>query len=181
MIPAVPPPSRLAVWVVAGSLLPGAARCGAGSEAENQEKTMAGAPLKVVVETADSYRAGDAVPVKVVVTSISEDPVLVNARLLTNFEISEGELYFRIQDTQGKAYDFQALISPRDVNDQDFVLLDRGKSVEKSVDLRASYALKQPGSYQVAATYRNEYDWSSDGHKAWQGEVGSQPVTVRLQ
>ena len=142
---------------------------------------MTSSPLKVTLQLEDSASASRPVEAKVVLTNTSKAPVLVNTRMLTNFQTSEGELSFEITGPPGTKHDFQVMVTPRDLNAQDFVLLDPGKSTATTVDLTRYYGLENPGKYEISVSYRNEAEWSKDGHDAWTGEVSSERATLRIR
>jgi hypothetical protein len=147
----------------------------------SRRKTLMQA-VSVTVKTSDHYAAGRPVPVTVQITNESKRPVLLNKRLLVNHEISDGELFFVVESEQGNDYrhGFQALVTPRDLDDEDFVAVSPGDSISKTVDLADRYALKEKGFYTLTVTYRNEHEWSKDGLRAWKGSVRSNPARIRV-
>jgi hypothetical protein len=137
--------------------------------------------LSVRIKVSDHLRTGSPVEVTVLVTNSGNTPVLVNRRLLVNHEVSEGELFFRIESSTNKNFTFQALVTPRDLDDNDFQVLKSGESISKTVDLSNRYAVKEPGQYKITAIYRNTYHRSKAGLDAWIGSVASTPIIITLE
>ncbi len=137
--------------------------------------------LSVRIRASDHLPAGSSVEVTVLVTNTGNTPVLVNRRLLVNHEISEGEIFFRIESSTNKSFSFQALVTPRDLDDNDFQVLKIGETISKTVDLADRYAVKEPGQYKIAVVYRNTYHRSKAGLNAWIGSISSPPITVVLE
>lgn len=141
---------------------------------------MSAAP-KVTLAAQPSYPAGGPVPVKAVVTNASAEPLLVNSRLLVTFAVGEGDLAFDIEGSGGQGYEYRAFVTPGDLQDRDFVVLQPGSSIEREVDLARDYSLKVPGPYRAAVVYRNAREWSRAGMTAWTGETRSEPVVIELK
>ena len=80
----------------------------------------------------------------------------------------------------GKRVEIQRLITPLSVRDQDFVLLERGQSMQRSVDLADLYGISRKGLYKVQVSYHNEVDHIGSQH-AWKGVVWSEPVEITLR
>jgi len=137
--------------------------------------------LKVELQMENEAQAGSSLDAKVVLRNVSAAPVLVNGRLLVNSQLFPGELFFAIESENGRKFDLQVLLRTRPLTQQDFVVLDAGRSIEKTVSLKNDYGVDEPGIYTLSVTYRNEQEWSRDGQSAWVGEVSSEPVHLQLR
>jgi hypothetical protein len=138
-------------------------------------------PLEVLIQASNHYPATDPVQVTVIVTNLFDMPLMMNSRMLVNHPLLQGELAFRILGPQGKKIEIQRLITPLSVRDQDFVILNRGESMQRSVDLSDLYGFSEKGTYKVWACYHNEVDHVDASRRAWKGAVWSEPVEVQLQ
>jgi len=136
-------------------------------------------PLEVLIKSATSYALSDPVEVTIIVTNLFDAPLMMNSRMLVNHARLPGEIAFRIQGPDGKNVNIQRLITPLSVRDQDFITLERGQSMQRTVDLSDLYGLTRKGDYKVQAAYHNEIDHVGELH-AWKGVVWSEPVDIQL-
>ena len=137
-------------------------------------------PLEVLLKTATHFHAGDPVVVTVIVSNLFDAPLLMNTRMLVNQPRLQGELAFRITDPSGKRVNIQRLITPISIRDQDFVVLGRGESMQRTIDLADLYGIHRKGAYTLRAYYHNDVDHTSDSQKVWRGVVWSDPVEIEL-
>jgi hypothetical protein len=138
-------------------------------------------PLEVALKARTHYPLGDPIPVTITITNLFDPPLLLNGRLLVNHRRLPGEVSFSITDPDGKRCDFQRLVSPMAVTNEEFVLLARGMSIQRTVDLADFFAMRKKGVYKVQAYYHNEMDLIVNGSRAWMGQVVSDVNEVSLQ
>jgi len=134
--------------------------------------------LEIWLQAEEAYHSRKPIKVTVMVSNRSTDPLLVNKRMLFNFEGLEGELFFDVQDPRGEAMSFQLLITPREPRNDEFVVLKPGHAIQRTVDLKELHKIKRKGTYKVRVTYRNVYERSLDSMRAWMGSVSSDPLTL---
>ena len=137
-------------------------------------------PLEVLLKAGAHYQAGGPVDVTIIITNLFDAPLLMNGRMLVNHPLLQGELSFRIMDPQGKRIDIQRLITPLMTRDQDIVTLDRGQSMQRSVDLADLFGITRKGIYKVQVSYHNDIDRTVAAQHAWKGVVYSEPVEIQL-
>ena len=133
----------------------------------------------MLIQASDSYVASGPVNVTVIITNLFDKPLVMNSRMLDNHPLLQGELSFRIEDSGGKKVEIQRLITPLSVRDQDFVTLNRGESMQRSVDLADLFGMSRKGTYKIQVSYHNEVDHVGT-RRAWKGLVWSEPVEIRL-
>jgi hypothetical protein len=137
-------------------------------------------PLDVMLKASDHYTSGRPVIVTVLITNLFDLPVLLNSRMLVNHPLLQGEVSFYIIDPSGQRQEIKRLITPLSVRDNDFVILNRGQSIQRSVDLADLYGIDKKGHYKLLVSYHNEVDRSVDSNRAWTGIVWSDPIEIRL-
>jgi hypothetical protein len=145
---------------------------------EDEKRSM---PLEVSIKARSSYALSDSIGVTVTVTNLFDPPLLLNSRLLVNHPRLPGELSFVIIDPNGKRCEFQRLVSPIAVRDEDFVSLGRGMSIQRTVDLADFFAMRKRGVYKVRAYYHNSEDYIVDGAHSWMGTLTSDPTEIELK
>lgn len=137
-------------------------------------------PIEVELSSSSEYPAGSPVSVTVMVTNLFDTPLLINRRMLINHPRLEGEVSFKILGPDGKTCEIQRLVTPMTLSDDDFVMLQRGQSIQRTVDLSDFYAMKYRGNYTVRAYYHNDQDHPEGSVRAWKGVVASDPVDIKL-
>ncbi len=137
-------------------------------------------PLEVLLKTSANYPAGGPVEVTIIVTNLFDEPLLMNSRMLVNHPRLEGELSFHIVDPSGHRIQFKRFVTPLSLRDDDFVLLTRGESIQRTVDLADLFGITQKGVYKIQASYHNEVDHSGQTGHAWKGVVISEPIELKL-
>jgi hypothetical protein len=137
-------------------------------------------PLEVYIKASESYTAGGPVEVTIIVTNLFDKPLLMNSRMLVNHPRLEGEISFRITGPSSQAEEIKRLVTPLSMRDQDFVTLNRGESMQRTVDLSDLFGISQKGAYSIQVSYHNEVDYTVQSHKAWKGLVWSDPVNIKL-
>ncbi len=138
-------------------------------------------PLDVYLKTSNHYQAGDSVEVTVTVTNLFRKPLLMNSRMLVNHPLLQGELHFDIKDESGNPVNLETPVTPLTVKDEDLVILDKGESIQRTVDLADLFGMSRKGSYVIQACYHNEMDGMTEGERTWKGRVWSEPVHIELQ
>lgn len=155
---------------------------GSGDSHVSGTKEVTVQPLGVNIRTASTQLAEAPIKATVEIKNLSGKPLLVNRRLLLNHRISEGELFFDIENQSGSKYDLQALIDPRDLGPDDFVLLPADQALMKTIDLTDRYGIRKRGHYRLIVTYRNQTAWRSEsGIEAWTGTVQSSPIEIEIR
>lgn len=149
------------------------------AEFREADKRLIPVALELKVETA--YASGDSIPVTVILSNLFEKPLAVNKRLLVNHPRLTGELFFSIKGPDGKKYEIQRLVTPMSVHADDFAVLTRGQSVQRTVDLADLYALSKKGTYSIAVTYHNEVDQNVGNKRVWRGLITSEPTEISIQ
>jgi hypothetical protein len=137
-------------------------------------------PLEVVIKASEHYSVGGPVEVTVIVTNLFDTPLLMNSRMLVNHARLQGEVSFHITDPSGKRVDIKRYVTPLSIRDNDFVLLNRGESIQRTVDLADLYGINVKGTYKIQASYHNEVDHSNPSGHAWKGYVISEPIELTL-
>lgn len=138
-------------------------------------------PLEVAMTARASYSVNASVPITITVTNLFDAPLLLNSRMLVNHRLLPGEISFLIIGPNGKRIEFQRLVSPRPVGDEDFLLLARGMSMQRTVDLADYFDLGRRGTYKVQAFYRNESGQLVNGTRAWLGIVPSEVTEIEIR
>lgn len=137
-------------------------------------------PIDVALKAAHEASVPGPVEVTVMVTNLFDAPLLMNARMLVNHPKLQGELSFAVIGPDGKRCEIQRLVTPMSVHDDDFVVLPRGQSIQRTVDLADIYKLERKGTYKVTAVYRNDLDEPRGQQRAWKGVVQSEPVEIEV-
>jgi hypothetical protein len=137
-------------------------------------------PLDVALKGAEHFPSGHPVVMTILVTNLFDSPLIMNSRMLVNHPLLSGEVSFRIIGPDGRKVEIQRLITPLSLRDDDFVLLARGQSIQRSVDLSDLYGISQKGVYKIQVSYHNDIDHPVDGRRAWKGEIWSDPIEIRL-
>jgi hypothetical protein len=142
---------------------------------------MSDASLRVTLGLRNRYKARFPVEVRLVVTNVSSEPVLICSRFCPNLPEFPGEIWFRVECSGRQECDFSVLVRPQALKDRDFVVLESGESTETRVDLHHYYAVREPGWYKISGTYRNAQPWSRNGLSAWRGQATSQAVELLVE
>jgi hypothetical protein len=153
---------------------------GATTLKEIREAELRKIPLEVFIKAPAKRKAGEPVEVTVMVTNLFKAPLLMNSRLLVNHPRLAGEVAFRITDESGKFIQIEALVTPLSIREDDFVILGKGESIHRTVDLADVYGLTHKGTYKVQVFYHNEVDFVAENKRAWKGHVWSEPVQIEL-
>ena len=148
------------------------------SEIRAAEKRLI--PLEVLLKSAPRHPAGGSVEVTVIISNLFDAPLLMNSRMLVNHPRLQGEIAFRVIGPDGQMVEFQRLITPLSLRDEDFVLLSRGESMQRTVDLADLFGIHRKGIYKVQACYHNDVDHSVQAQRAWKGVVWSDPIDIEL-
>jgi len=143
------------------------------SVAEIRESERRRIPLDVALQVSNRYRLHDPIEVTVMVTNLFDPPLLLNSRMLINHPRLQGEMNFTILGPDGKSCEIQRLVTPMAVHDNDFVVLNRGQSIQRTIDLSDFYSITRRGPYKVRVTYRNDVDHPVGRLRAWKGVVSS--------
>jgi hypothetical protein len=138
-------------------------------------------PIEVFLQTDGEYSRNDGVEVTVIITNLFDQALLLNRRLLVNHPKLSGEVSFRIADADGNRYEIQRLVTPMKVGDDDFILLPKGQSVQRTVDLSDIYGLQRKGVYKLQAYYHNNVDHVNGTRRAWKGLAASEPTEITLR
>lgn len=136
--------------------------------AEIRESERRRIPIEVAVTTRQAYK-GAGIPVTITITNLFDNPLLLNSRMLVNHRLLPGELSFTVIGPDGRKCEFQRLVAALELTDADFVLLARGMSIQRTIDLADFFKMSRRGTYKVQAFYRNETDHLINGRKAWMG------------
>jgi hypothetical protein len=137
-------------------------------------------PLEVLLKASNHYRQDRPVEVTVIVTNLFDAPLLMNSRMLVNHPLLKGEVSFRIIGPDGKKVEIQRLITPLSLRDDDFEVLARGQSMQRTVDLSDLFGVKRKGIYKVQISYHNEVDHVLGTQRVWKGIVWSEPMDFQL-
>lgn len=137
-------------------------------------------PLEVYLKASGQEHAGDPVEVTVIITNLFPATLLLNSRMLVNHPKLQGEIAFRILNAAGQPLEIQTLVTPLTIREDDFVMLSRGESIQRTVDLKDIYGMRRKGAYKVQAYYHNDVDFVAEGRRAWKGRVWSEPIDIEL-
>lgn len=149
--------------------------------AEIRESEQRRIPLEAALKARARYPLGAALPVTLTITNLFDPPLLMNSRLLVNHRKLQGEISFSVTDPEGKRCEFQRLISPLTVTNEDFVLLARGMSIQRTVDLADFFNMRKKGIYKVQAIYHNDMNVLIDGQRSWMGQITSDINEIELR
>ncbi len=138
-------------------------------------------PIEVALKTSRAYAWHTPIEVTIIVTNLFEKPLLINRRMLINHPRLPGEVSFQIIGPSGQRCEIGRLVTPMALRDDDFAVLPRGMSIQRTIDLSDFYKLDQKGPYNVVAFYRNDVDGAKKALTAWKGVVASTPVEITLQ
>lgn len=139
------------------------------------------AHLVVSLKSKSTYTAGDPIPVTVMLSNQSQDPILINARLLFNRYPQPGEISFTIEGPKKQIYPLLKIVTPQDVSGTDLLILQPGQTMERQVDLSLMYGVRHKGSYRVQTIYYNAVDLEKDQLRTWRGSLASEPTTFLVQ
>ncbi len=137
-------------------------------------------PLEVYLKASPKYDVHGPIEITVILTNLFSTPLLLNSRMLVNHERLQGELSFRVTGPDGQRVDIRSLVTPLSIRDEDFVILERGESIQRTLDLSDTFGIKRKGIYQIRVCYHNEVDYVAEGHRAWKGRVWSEPVELQV-
>lgn len=104
------------------------------------------------------FRAGEEIPLTMVLQNLSSENIVVNQRLVINDPDAPSafrEVYFRIETPSGEEALFRWDLRIGFPGRGDFSRLAPGRSIEETVDIAALYSLDQEGEYQITAIYEN--------------------------
>ena len=105
---------------------------------------------------APSYAAGTPIPIDMALVNVSSRPERVNTRLAVNDEREPAafrEVTFDVRTPSGKRAAFRLDIKIGAPHADRLVVLEPRRSARRSIDLAKYYAIREPGSYEVRATY----------------------------
>jgi hypothetical protein len=117
----------------------------------------------------------------VVLSNRTGELLAVNARLLVNNPGSPpgyGELSLSVDGPPGYVNNTAFNVRTGPPPPGDFVVLERGASVEQSYRLRDYESLDVPGTYRIWVTYRNDIAESVGGLPAFVGAVSSEAAAI---
>ncbi len=137
-------------------------------------------PLEVYLKASSRLKAGEPVEVTIILTNLFPAQLLLNSRMLVNHPRLQGEVAFRITNGDDKPLLIQTLVTPLTMREEDFVLLAKGESIQRTVDLSDIYGMSHKGTYKVQAIYHNEIDFVSGKRRSWKGRVWSDPIEIEL-
>jgi hypothetical protein len=115
------------------------------------------------------------------VSTVNDELLAVNARLLVNNPGSPpgyGELSLSVDGPPGYVNNTAFNVRTGPPPPGDFVVLERGASVEQSYRLRDYESLDVPGTYRIWVTYRNDIAESVGGLPAFVGAVSSEAAAI---
>jgi len=138
-------------------------------------------PVETALKARSSYTLSNPIVVTVTVTNLFDPPLLLNGRMLVNHRRLPGEISFNIIDPDGKRCDFKRLVSPLEPKEDDFVLLARGMSIQRSIDLADFFDLHKKGIYKVQTVYRNDLDHVIGNAHSWMGIASSDVTEIELK
>ena len=139
---------------------------------------VAEATIEVTLEPAEStVQLGEPINLTVRLTNLGLDPVTVAKPFF-----SPNLVFFGVTDEEGEALPFDGPYARlRPFNENDFVELEPGASVEKSFDLAQLYEIDKAGSFTVVATYKNFDDGSQAGLSAFTTDgLPSNSITIEV-
>lgn len=138
-------------------------------------------PIEVLLRAEESYTIGEPMMVSVIVTNLFDQPLAMNRRMLVNHPALEGELYFWIVGPNKKLWQIQRRVTPLPIRAEDFSVLKRGMSMERTIDLADFYGLTEPGNYKIYVAYRNDMDQPIGSLMAWKGQAWSVPLIIHIE
>jgi hypothetical protein len=139
------------------------------------------ARLVVSLKNKAVYSAGDPILVTVMLSNQSQEPLLINARMLFNRYPLPGEVSFNIQGPREQNYPLLKAIAPQDIRNEDLAILTTGETMERQVDLNEFYGVRKRGKYKVQVVYYNSVDLEKDSLKTWRGSLASDPTEIELR
>jgi len=137
-------------------------------------------PLDVGLQASSSDKAHDPIDVTITLTNLFDAPLILNSRMLVNHPLLPGEVYFQIVGPDGNRLEVQHLATPRPVQEEDFVVLQRGHSIQRTLDLADLYGVKKKGVYRLRVCYHNEINHNIKGQLAWHGSLFSDPIEIQV-
>jgi len=149
--------------------------------AEMRQEERRRIPIEVALKASEEYEVAGPVSVTIMITNLFDKPLLMNRRMLVNHPRLPGEVSFHIIGPDGKRCEITRLITPKTLREDDFMVLPRGMSMQRTVDLADLYNLTQKGSYKIRAVYHNDIDQVAENLPAWKGAAASDPVEIILQ
>jgi hypothetical protein len=135
----------------------------------------------VVSLKARAHYSSKPVIVTVMLSNQSQEPLLINNRMLFNQYPRAGEIAFQIEGPHKAPYPLTKAVMPRDILDTDLTVLPPGQTMEQSADLTDMYALHKRGPYKVQVIYYNNIALEKDGLSTWRGTIASEPVELVLE
>ncbi|MCK5556942.1 MAG: hypothetical protein KAJ01_01095 [Candidatus Hydrogenedentes bacterium] len=149
-----------------------------------RKKTRGGLKFSISLDKTE-YKKTDQIYVNFTLKNEGKKPVYVNKRFHINTEDSpkeEKEVYLIVTAPSGEKLTCRE--KPYDTGfpkTDYFVLLKRNEEAvsERKKRLKIYFDIKEPGTYTVAAVYKNVYG-KEIGVEAFQGELKSDPVTMKI-
>lgn len=137
--------------------------------------------LSIVMDLpVQTIKLGETIEANITLKNISDSPLVVNKRLLLNLPVGEmSEMWFEIQNNEGKSLPLGVLIRVRLPIPSDFIVLQPDQSISDTYDLNYWYLIKEPGVYTVKAIYRNTT--IPQGYtNVWTGEISSEVIQIEI-
>ncbi len=134
-----------------------------------------------VVSNKPRLTVGDQVIVRGLLCNVSDDDMVVNARLALNGPKRQGEVVLKVVGPNGKSIPFSARvrIGPPDRKEQ-FATIAPAACVGREYELGTYYKFDRPGKYTITGTYTNKSSGDDLGLDAWTGELQAEPVTLEF-
>lgn len=130
-----------------------------------------------------SYSAGEAIDVTLILKNESNSPVTVNKRMGINpGKMLEGtwEVKFNVTFPPGERLITATLINRGKPTREDFVALPPGHEIRKVYTLSDYYWMELPGTYNIKAIYHNSDDGEKFGFSAWKGDITSNVISLEV-
>jgi hypothetical protein len=113
----------------------------------------------------------------------AETNILINARMGLNFSAalaSDRDVTFFFTTPSGQEAGFLVKIRMSPLNDDNFVILYSGDSIQEEYDLEEYYLLDEIGTYTTYAIYENQFD-PQNGLSAWKGQIKSNTLQFEIK
>lgn len=146
---------------------------GAASRGNDSELSLFAATSKSM------YHVGEPVSYMLLLRNVSDNPIVVNTRLLLNYdETFPHEILLNVIGPDGGEKELIPIIRATDPVDTDFGELEAGSFFMKELYLNELFDLTTPGTYSIEAVYENYT--VPRGLDPWTGTLHSNPVTITI-
>ena len=175
----------LLVLCIAGSFITSGCKTdGISNEFASDTRGLGGNMLILTLEfDRETFQSADAIPVTLVLTNQGHERLLVNRRMAPNHPHapdSQRDIVFVITAPSGQEMQLNKFINVRTPKEDDFLVLEAGETVERTIYLEQILSFVEIGEYSIQAIYQNATD-PGTGESAWKGQISSEKLFFTVE